>query len=111
MTSAFENVCGPGKPLKAEPPDAKEYAGLTRSGMARLKDASVTGSALRVASILHITRRMRFVWPRYVGTAIDPANATSCSSCCRVRWVWGLRYGAYYRSATTSATSENPKVT
>jgi len=39
MTSAFENLCGPGKPLKAEPPDAKEFSGLLRSGAARLKDA------------------------------------------------------------------------
>ena len=46
MTSAFEKLCGPGKPLKAEPPDAKEFAGLLRSGMARLKDASVNGLAL-----------------------------------------------------------------
>lgn len=39
MTSAFENLCGAGKPLKAEPPDAREFAGLLRSGAARLKDA------------------------------------------------------------------------
>jgi hypothetical protein len=40
MTSPFENLTGFNKPLKAEPPDAKEYAGLIRSGMARLKDAA-----------------------------------------------------------------------
>ncbi len=40
MTSPFENLTGPGKPLKAEPPDAKELAGLRRSGLARLKDAA-----------------------------------------------------------------------
>lgn len=39
MPSPFENLSGPGKPLKAEPPDAKEFAGLKRSGHARLKDA------------------------------------------------------------------------
>ena len=39
MTSPFENLSGPGKPLKAEPPDAREFAGLKRSGHARLKDA------------------------------------------------------------------------
>lgn len=39
MTSAFENLSGPNKPLKAERPDAKEFAGLKRSGQARLKDA------------------------------------------------------------------------
>jgi hypothetical protein len=46
MTSAFENLCGSGKPLKAEPPDAREFAGLLRSGEARLKDAENTALAL-----------------------------------------------------------------
>lgn len=40
MTSAFEKLCGAGKPLKVEPPDAKEFAGLVRSGTARLNDAT-----------------------------------------------------------------------
>lgn len=39
MTSAFENLAGPGKALRAEPPDAKEFAGLQRSALARLKDS------------------------------------------------------------------------
>jgi hypothetical protein len=41
VPSAFDNLCGPGKPLRAEPPDAKEFAGLFRSGTARLADAQV----------------------------------------------------------------------
>lgn len=44
MPSAFENLCGPGGPLRPEPPDAKEFAGLLRSALARLADA--TNSAL-----------------------------------------------------------------
>lgn len=40
MTSPFENLTGFNKPLKAELSDAREYAGLIRSGMARLKDAA-----------------------------------------------------------------------
>ncbi len=39
MTSALENLCGPGKPLAAEPADATEIAGLLRSAHARLADA------------------------------------------------------------------------
>jgi|SRR6185312_4782296 hypothetical protein len=39
MTSALDNLTGSGKPLKIEPPDAGEYDGLKRSGLARLKDA------------------------------------------------------------------------
>ena len=46
MTSAFENLAGPGKPLRAEPPDSKEFAGLQRMGMAGLQDAQKTGLAL-----------------------------------------------------------------
>lgn len=39
MTSPFENLAGPGKALRAEPPDANEFAGLLRMGLARLQDA------------------------------------------------------------------------
>lgn len=46
MTSAFENLTGPGKPLRAEPPDSKEFAGLQRMGLARLKDAQHQGLSL-----------------------------------------------------------------
>jgi AbrB family looped-hinge helix DNA binding protein len=34
MTSAFEKLCGPGKPLKAELADTKEFMGLLRPGIA-----------------------------------------------------------------------------
>lgn len=46
MTSPFENLTGPGKPLRAEPPDAKEFAGLQQSGLARLEDAPTGSLAL-----------------------------------------------------------------
>ena len=46
MTSPFENLTGPGKPLRAEPPDSKEFAGLQRMGLARLRDAQRSGLAL-----------------------------------------------------------------
>jgi hypothetical protein len=37
MHPALESLCGPGKPLKAEAPDANEIAGLLRTGIARLR--------------------------------------------------------------------------
>ena len=40
MTSPLDNLSGPGKSLAAEPPDAREFAGLKRSGLARLQDAA-----------------------------------------------------------------------
>lgn len=46
MPSPFESLCGPGKPLKAEVPDAREFAGLKRSGLARLKDAGTASLSL-----------------------------------------------------------------
>ncbi|MEP6791758.1 MAG: hypothetical protein ABI907_10325 [Ramlibacter sp.] len=46
MASALENLAGPGKPLRAEPPDEAEIDGLVRSGKARLKDASSSALAL-----------------------------------------------------------------
>lgn len=46
MTSPFENLAGPGKPLRAEPPDSNEFAGLQRMGLARLQDAQRAGLAL-----------------------------------------------------------------
>jgi hypothetical protein len=39
MSSPLDNLAGPGKALAAEPPDAKEFAGLKRAGLARLSDA------------------------------------------------------------------------
>lgn len=46
MSEALDNLCGPGKHLQAEAPDAQEFAGLVRSGMARLNDARNTSLAL-----------------------------------------------------------------
>ena len=39
-TDSLFNLSGPGKPLKAEPPDAAESTGLLRTGRARLHDAA-----------------------------------------------------------------------
>lgn len=46
MSEALDNLCGPGKQLQAEATDAQEFAGLVRSGMARLNDARNTSLAL-----------------------------------------------------------------
>ena len=46
MTSPLERLAGPGQPLAAEPPSAKEFAGLKRSGLARLRDASNSANSL-----------------------------------------------------------------
>lgn len=46
MTSPLENLAGPGKALRREPADAREYAGLVRSGRVRLADAQKPENAL-----------------------------------------------------------------
>lgn len=46
MTSPLEALSGPGKSLRQEPPDAAEFAGLKRSGLARLRDAANDGLSL-----------------------------------------------------------------
>ena len=35
MASPLDNLCGPGKALRKEAPDANEFAGLKRSGLDR----------------------------------------------------------------------------
>ena len=44
MTSAFENLAGPGKALRLEPPDANEFDGLHRMGLERLKDQGLASA-------------------------------------------------------------------
>jgi hypothetical protein len=46
MSEALSNLSGAGKPLQMEPPHADELAGLLRSGLARLRDASNPALAL-----------------------------------------------------------------
>ena len=46
MSSPLDNLAGPGRPLRVEPPDADEFEGLLRSGNARLTDAATPALAL-----------------------------------------------------------------
>ena len=45
-SSALENLAGPGGVLAKEPTDVKEFGGLVRSGLARLKDAGNAANSL-----------------------------------------------------------------
>ena len=44
--STLENLAGPGGVLAKEPPDVKEFDGLVRSALARLKDAENGANSL-----------------------------------------------------------------
>lgn len=42
----LNHLSGPGKSLQKEPPDVKEFAGLRRSGLARMADAANSANSL-----------------------------------------------------------------
>ena len=71
MTSALERLAVAGKPLRVEPLDPKEFAGLKRSGLARLKDAGSAANSLESRFDLvynATTPRTRCAWLRYATT-------------------------------------------
>lgn len=74
MTSALEKLAGPGKSLSVEPPDSKEFEGLKRAGLARLKDASNRGNSLegRFDLIYNAAHALCLAALRYRG--FRPAN-------------------------------------
>lgn len=46
MATSLENLSGPGKALKKEAPDAKEFSGLKRTALARLTDSAKSINSL-----------------------------------------------------------------
>jgi len=46
VPSPLDNLSGPDKSLRREPPDAKEFAGLVESGVTRLADAQNESNSL-----------------------------------------------------------------
>ena len=46
MASPLDSLAGPGQPLRAEAPDAKEFTGLKNSGLTRLTDAQKRTNSL-----------------------------------------------------------------
>ena len=71
VTSPLENLCGPGQPLRKEAPDAKELAGLERSGLRRLAASTSptmlhTRCALRRCAAWGIARRGEYEGDLYV---------------------------------------------
>ena len=46
MASPLENLTGPGKPLRKEPPEAKEFSDRMRSALSRMSDSAKTSNSL-----------------------------------------------------------------
>ena len=84
MPSPFENLSGQGKALKAEPPDANEFAGLQRS--------------------------MPCVSRHCDGMDTAPPIGLSSFNFCRIRLTWVPRYGVCCPNAMTFAISVNTQV-
>lgn len=111
MTSPLENLCGPGKPLRAEPADAQEFAGLKRSGRKRLADAQNSSNSLEGrfdlaynavhALCLAALRRLGYrAENRYIVFQVLPHTHLGS----------GRKSGACSPSATRSGISENTRV-
>lgn len=88
MPLAFDNLCGLGKPLRAEPPNAEEFAGFKRSGLSRLKDSGTTSLSLESRFDLgynaaHALCVAALRWHGYR----SGNTGTSSFSCCRTPWV------------------------
>jgi hypothetical protein len=111
MTSPLERLAGTGKPLAAEPPDTKEFEGLKRSGLARLKDATMQRIRSRAASTSPTTPRMHFPWQLFGAKDFGHINATSYFKCFRIHSASVLRSGVCWTSATRFGIWVNTKVT
>jgi len=48
VASSLENLSGPGKPLREESPDEKEFSGPKRSALARLADSGKKSNSLEI---------------------------------------------------------------
>src|SRR4051812_43870977 len=79
--SPLERLAGPGNVLAKEPPDAKEFAGLVRSALARLKDAENEANSLDRGSISPTAPLTHCVWRRSGTMDSERRNGTSFFSC------------------------------
>lgn len=109
MHPTFENLSGPGKQLKAEPPDEAEIAGLLLTGRARLHDAHNAALALEsrfdvayndahALCLAALRRRGYRAGNRYIVFQVLPHTLG-----------WGRRSGVCWTSATTCATRVSTK--
>ncbi len=83
----LQNLSGPGKPLKAEPPDAAETAGLLRTGRARLQDAA--NPALSLESRFDLAyNAAHALCTAALQLATSGRTALHRLQCCLRAWAW-----------------------
>ena len=100
MTFPLDSLAGTGKPLRPKAPDAKESAGLLRSGLARLKDAENKGDSIEGRFDLaynpaHALCLAALRWHGY-----RPATHISFFKRCLTRWGLTRKSGAFLQKAT-----------
>jgi len=110
VPSAFESLCGAGKPLHAEQPMRPSSKGLRRSGLARLADAGKVSLALESRFDLAYNAAHALCLAHCVGTGIARAIDTSSSSCAPHASASVRRCGVFWPSATMCATKASTKV-
>ena len=108
--SPLERLAGPGNVLAKEPPDAKEFAGLVRSGLARLKDAENESNSLESRFDLAYGGAHALCLATLRHHGFRPSSGTSFLKYCRTLLVWARRCGASCRSATTCGIGPSTRV-
>jgi len=111
VTSPFENLSGAGKPLKAEPRDAKEFSGLSRSGYARLQDALNTSLSLESRFDLAYNAAHAFCLAALRWNGYRSNNRYIFFQLLPHPWVSVRRCGVCWRSVTTFETLVNTRAT
>ena len=109
MASPLENLSGPGRALQKEAPDAKEFAGLRRSALARLTDSAKNSNSLesRFDLAYNAAHALCLAALRWLDT--DRPIVTSSFKCCHTHSDWVPKYGACSINAIQFATLVNMK--
>jgi hypothetical protein len=107
VTSPLENLCGPDQPLRKEPPNAKEFAGLERSGLTRLADAQKEANSLESRFDLAYNAAHALCLAALRRSGYRSANRYIVFQVLRTRSGSVLKCGGYWPGAMTSAIVES----
>ena len=107
--SPLERLAGPGNVLAKEPPDGKEFAGLVRSALARLKDAENEANSLDSRFDLAYSAAHALCLAALRHQGFRASKRTSFFRCCQTLLAWGRKSGESCRSATICGIGTSTK--
>ncbi len=107
--SPLERLAGPGNVLAKEAPDAKEFAGLVRSGLARLNDAQKETNSLDSRFDLAYSAAHALCLAALRHHGFRPSKRYIVFQRCRARLAWALRSGESCRRPTTPGIGPSTK--